>query len=265
MICPGQDCPLLSLPDNEPQRFSNDDGWPFTRCLPGLPRFASGIALPLRARGRRMGFLVFFANPSQIYSDADAQLAQTFAYQAAIALENAHLYEQAVHMSITDALTGLYNRRKFFNLAGQELERSQRYQTPFSVVTLDVDWFKKVNDTYGHDMGDQALREVSSRLRAGVRSVDVVARIGGEEFAILLPETSLEEARQVAERLRFGFANQAVVWRDQQVLITASFGVTAIDDECTDLEMMMKRADQALYRAKQTGRNRVVAFTDPVG
>ena len=255
------DCPLLALPDNEPQRFSGGEDWLFEHCLADLPRFASGIALPLRARSQRMGFLVAFANQPQAYSEADAQLAQTFADQAAIALENARLYEQAVYMSITDALTELFNRRKFFKLAGLEFERSRRYQTPFSVVTLDIDWFKKINDTYGHDTGDQALREVSRRLCSGVRSVDVVARIGGEEFAILLPETSLEEARQVAERLRAGFANAPVEWQGQQVPITASFGVTAMDENCADLEMMMKRADQALYRAKEGGRNQVVLWT----
>ena len=254
------DCPLFALPDNEPQRFSGGEDWLFEHCLADLPRFASGIALPLRARSQRMGFLVAFTNQPQAYSEADAQLAQTFADQAAIALENARLYEQAVYMSITDALTELFNRRKFFKLAGLEFERSRRYQTPFSVITLDIDWFKKINDTYGHDTGDQALREVSRRLRSGVRSVDVVARIGGEEFAILLPETSLEEARQVAERLRAGFANAPVEWQGQQVPITASFGVTAMDENCADLEMMMKRADQALYRAKEGGRNQVVTW-----
>jgi diguanylate cyclase (GGDEF)-like protein len=203
--CFKQDCPLLKLPDSEPQRFSGGEDWLFDGCLPSLPHFESGIVLPLRARGQRMGFLVALTDQPRAYSDTDAQLAQTFADQAAIALENARLYEQAVYMSITDALTGLFNRRQFFKLAGQEFERSRRYQAPFSVVTLDVDWFKKVNDTYGHDMGDQVLREMACRLRSGVRSVDVVARIGGEEFAILLPETTLEEAHQVAERLRAGF------------------------------------------------------------
>jgi len=160
-------------------------------------------------------------------------------------------------LAITDPLTGLYNQRHFSTVAEKELRRACRYGRPLSAIMLDIDRFKRANDTYGHTVGDHLLQEVAQSFRQELRRVDVVGRYGGDEFVVMLPENDLDAARQVAERLRKSIARRQIATPKGSAKITASLGVAAVDCEETSLEQLLARADQALYAAKQSGRNRV--------
>jgi len=165
--------------------------------------------------------------------------------------------EEVQRLAITDSLTGLHNRRHLLELARHELQRARRYRLPMSVFMLDIDEFKRVNDTYGHAIGDQVLQGVAECCRQELRGVDVLGRYGGDEFAAVLPETGLPAACQVAERLRGSIAQRALDTKAGQVTVTVSLGVAVLDDEHLAPETLLDHADQALYVAKQSGRNRV--------
>jgi len=175
--------------------------------------------------------------------------------QSETALRNA--LEEVERLAITDSLTGLYNRRHLFELAGREFQRARRYQLPLSVIILDIDEFKRVNDTYGHAIGDQVLEEVAECCRKELREVDFIGRYGGDEFVALFPETGLSAACQVAERLRKRIAERVLDTRVGRITVTVSLGIAVLDSEHLTSETLLDRADQALYVAKQNGRNRV--------
>lgn len=157
-----------------------------------------------------------------------------------------------------DYLTGLANRRHFMDQGETELNRAKRYAKPLSLFMIDIDYFKKINDTYGHKMGDQVLQKLSSTMRELLRSVDIIGRIGGEEFAVLLPETGLHEACEVAERLRDSVARTSVVREHgMPISFTVSIGVSTLQEPDMNLDVLLNLADQALYHAKQAGRNQV--------
>ncbi len=164
-------------------------------------------------------------------------------------------------LSVTDALTGLANRRHLMTKLDQEVQRARRYKTPLSVVMIDIDHFKQVNDTYGHAMGDEVLRGIGKMLKAGVRTTDLAARYGGEELTLVLPHTDLPAAIQVADALRQRFAELDHTHDGVTIRKTASMGVAARDGqgEVPNAEDLLKYADEALYRAKEGGRNRVEA------
>jgi two-component system, cell cycle response regulator len=152
-----------------------------------------------------------------------------------------------------DSLTGAWNRRHFMAAATQEMERAARYGSPLSAIMLDVDFFKAVNDGHGHGLGDEVLRRVVETCRAALREVDLFGRLGGEEFAVLLPETALGGALGLAERLRHAVAGMET----SGIMVTLSLGVAQRQEGETSVDRLLGRADQALYRAKQNGRNRV--------
>lgn len=173
--------------------------------------------------------------------------------------------EQLRRLSETDALTGLANRRAFDQQLNKEFQRYLRYRHLFCVVMVDIDWFKHINDTYGHPAGDHVLTEFAWRLRDHIRKTDVLARIGGEEFAILMPETSPLEAKKRTEVLRQFISNtpfQLVNSTDTPLTLTASFGISCIADNDFAAEAPLSRADSALYKAKNSGRNQVIVFND---
>lgn len=172
--------------------------------------------------------------------------------------EKKRVQAQLERMARSDALTGLSNRRDFYDKAEHEIARSRRSMQVFCVLMLDVDFFKKINDEYGHAGGDDVLVQLAQLLVAQLRSVDLPARIGGEEFAVLMPATPLAEATRAAERMRLALQTTAVVLRDgRAVHVTASLGLAQWNPGDADIEATLKRADAALYRAKAQGRNRV--------
>jgi diguanylate cyclase (GGDEF)-like protein/PAS domain S-box-containing protein len=169
--------------------------------------------------------------------------------------------EERRRAAYCDHLTGLSNRRAFFEAAELELGRSRHAPRATSLVVIDADRFKAVNDSHGHAAGDAVLRHLAIALRSTFREVDVVARLGGEEFAVLLPSTGLAGAAAVAERLRQQVAAQCVTVEGEPIRYTISLGVAEMDDGVAGLDALLRRADQALYAAKARGRNRVVRWT----
>ncbi|MDQ7094615.1 diguanylate cyclase [Desulfosporosinus sp. PR] len=163
--------------------------------------------------------------------------------------------EELNRLATTDSLTGIFNRRQFLSLGEQEISKAHRYRRPVSLIIYDVDHFKAVNDTYGHQTGDIVLKEITKAVNQQLRSSDIVGRIGGEEFAIILPETQISEALLVAERIRAAIENLLVEFNGITLHITASFGVTDQPENDCSLDKMFNRADGALYEAKERGRN----------
>ena len=161
-------------------------------------------------------------------------------------------------LATTDALTGASNRHQFFSLGGVEVQRAKRYDLPLTVIMLDIDYFKSINDTYGHAAGDQVLKALSTTVSSLLRAPDIFGRLGGEEFAVILPQTEVDEGAEVAERLRTALAGLAVDVGDETVSFTVSMGVTRVRSGDKTVEELLNRADEALYKAKRMGRNRVV-------
>jgi diguanylate cyclase (GGDEF)-like protein len=188
------------------------------------------------------------------------RLLESLALQIAAALQNAHLYE----LAMVDGLTGLFVRRYFDARIEEEIERSRRYGSPFSVVMLDVDDFKKLNDTYGHLVGDRVLRALANVIKAQMRGVDTAARYGGEEMSMILPRTEMVGAYNLAERIREAIAELRITTDDdppRSLGVTASLGIAAYpESKAKSGEDLVRKADRALYRAKKTGKNRVELF-----
>jgi diguanylate cyclase (GGDEF)-like protein len=215
------------------------------------------LALPLVAKGEGVGVITLSNKVSrQPFIRRDEELLSTLASHAAIAIQNAMLYEQAIH----DGLTGLYAHTFFQNYLKQEIMKARRYETPLSLLMLDIDYFKRFNDTYGHPAGDMVLVNIARLLQQAIRGADIAARYGGEEFALILPETDAKGAYLLAERLRkkvedFDFLKG----KKKKVKITVSIGVADYRKGLRK-EVLIGQADQTLYRAKREGRNKVCLF-----
>jgi diguanylate cyclase (GGDEF)-like protein/PAS domain S-box-containing protein len=166
-------------------------------------------------------------------------------------------------LATTDPLTGLYNRRHYFDLAEQEVARSKRYGHPLACIMFDIDYFKRINDSYGHLFGDRVLKEMVWRCRENIRQVDVFARYGGDEYVILLPETGLQRSKQLADRLCADFQHRPLKIEEREISITLSMGVASMPgDNHLALDILLNRADEALYDAKEKGRNQVSTWED---
>jgi diguanylate cyclase (GGDEF)-like protein len=197
--------------------------------------------------------------PDDGFSKETRTLAEWLASQAAVALDNARLHDIVQRQAITDDLTGLVNRRRFIEALDAEVERARSFGSPLTIVLADLDNFKQVNDEFGHHGGDVVLRAFADLIRSHVRDVDVSGRIGGEEFAILLPETDGAGASRVAERMRRSLNEVAIPLSDgASIHVASSFGVAALEPDQSG-DDLLRAADAALYRAKDEGKNRVVA------
>jgi diguanylate cyclase (GGDEF)-like protein len=222
----------------------------------------SWLGIPLVGHAQIMGYLSVYAKQPGMYGSEHTRLAEIFASEASIAIENANLFEQVQQLAVTDELTGFYNRRYFYELVELELARSRRYHHPVSLLMIDIDHFKAVNDQYGHATGDRVLKEICNSMRRMVRESDIPGRHGGEEFVILLPETPRDRAADVAERLRQAVAAEPLTVDEYEISVTLSIGVTEFADSKQDLDTFLRQADQAMYSAKQAGRNRVSIWHD---
>ncbi|MCB9655439.1 MAG: diguanylate cyclase [Deltaproteobacteria bacterium] len=228
------------------------------------------LGVPLVVREQTLGLLtveIEGEDGAAELGEHKTQVATMFAGHAAIAVENARLFEEVRRQAISDSLTGLFTRRHFFSLMRHEISLARRNARPFGLVMLDVDHFKRINDTYGHAVGDQVLKEVARRLQARLRESDVLGRYGGEEFALMLIDTGLAQAVAVAETLRSLIADAPFETDAGAVPVTISLGVASseldsIDDaQAQPGQALLVLADQALYRAKTSGRNRVAQAT----
>ena len=222
----------------EPQSVSDD-----------LDTLGAELVIPMFYKGEMKGALTLGPKGNQQpYVLSDIELLESLAAQAAIAMENAQLYEAAVR----DSLTGLFHHRYFKLRIREEVERARRYGHPLSLLMVDIDMFKQANDKYGHLIGDNIIKGVANLLQQGARMGDMVARYGGDEFAVLLPETNRQVASEVANRLRVAVEQMKI----GDLGVTVSIGV-ASTDEAQDYLDLIRRADGAMYKAKKNGKNRV--------
>ena len=218
------------------------------------------IIVPLNVRGKVTGVLCLDRMDGRLFEEHELEPAMLFANMAAIAIQNARTYEEMERQAISDGLTGIHNYRHFQETLKAEVHRAERYGETFCLLMMDLDHFKSVNDTIGHQKGDEVLRAVSDVLRACSRESDYLARYGGEEFTIILPRTALEEARTLAERIRASVATIDI--GHDTVRVTMSIGVAAFPESAVDSDGVLGAADAALLLAKSHGRDRVCLFTD---
>lgn len=216
----------------------------------------SVVAVPLISGGAVVGVLNVSRPVPKSFTSEDLQLLTVIASLATAAIEKAQIYEQSQRLAITDGLTGLFNYRYFVQQIDHEVKRSLRYGSYLSVIMFDLDYFKKINDTYGHPQGDVVLKQVAQIMKVNTRESDLAARYGGEEFALILPETSGQAARVVAERIRLQVAASSFPGPEGLMLknVTVSAGVATFNGNETP-EGLVQRADKALYQAKINGRN----------
>jgi diguanylate cyclase (GGDEF)-like protein len=242
----------------------------------GIADIRSEIACPVISGGKLLGVLTVESRKVNAFSEDDIRLLNILSSQVAVAMSNVRMYAEIEKLAITDPLTGLYNFRYFQQRLGAEMARSQRYRHPLSIMMIDLDDFKKINDLYGHLSGDRVLREAAMAFRENIRrydepvvlkgnEIEIISRYGGEEFIIIQPDTPLEGALVCAERLREIL--EATIGRKAGLpysggsaqRITGSFGVTAFDVG-ESMDSMLKRVDSAMYMAKDQGKNRVVGL-----
>jgi diguanylate cyclase (GGDEF)-like protein len=223
-----------------------------------VQRTGSFMSVPIRSGGKLIGMLALTRPPSDRLSDVQARLVSALADQASLAIENARLFAKLEELSTQDELTQLPNRRSFKERLAREMADARRYGHPLSVMVIDVDHFKKLNDREGHGAGDEALVEVSRVLKSSLREVDMVARYGGEEFVVVLSRTNESDAMKVGEKLREAVASIGLASAAGQPLghLSVSIGVAQLEGS-EDAMSMVQRADRAVYAAKKEGRNRV--------
>jgi diguanylate cyclase (GGDEF)-like protein len=232
--------------------------------LPPSLRDAPAVAVPLLSRGRVIGAVQAVARPGGTPpGTVEARVLELLLEPAAVAIDNARLLKRSEELSVTDDLTKLYNSRFLNQALRREVERSRRYRTPVSLIFLDLDGFKDVNDQYGHLWGSRTLVEVGEVVASTVREIDVVSRFGGDEFTVILPQTGPEGATIIAERIRQRIAEATFLQGyGMRVKVTASVGIASFPDHGRTKDELISRADQAMYAVKGRGKNGV-ALADP--
>ncbi|MFA4015005.1 MAG: hypothetical protein RUDDFDWM_000071 [Candidatus Fervidibacterota bacterium] len=220
------------------------------------------MCVPLTSAKGVQGVLLI-EDSKRKFTQPDLRLLEFLTQQAAIALERVRLYEQVEKLSLTDALTGIANRRHLERHLELELARARRYGYQLAAIMLDIDHFKKFNDTYGHLAGDKVLQGLAKLIASEARASDLVGRYGGEEFLIICAYTDLNGALTLAERIRKSVEEKLLISHNgKELRVTISAGVAVFPDDATDEVSLIEAADKALYKAKQAGRNRVCAYRD---
>ncbi|NOZ25469.1 MAG: sensor domain-containing diguanylate cyclase [Nitrospirae bacterium] len=219
------------------------------------------VSIPLKSGNKVLGLIyLYFVPPGYLQLASDATIFTSIGNYLGLRIEKARLYEKVQELAILDGLTGLYNYREFHNRLEHEFKRAKRYKKTLPLLMIDIDHFKRFNDTYGHMAGDEVLRTIGRLIKNLVRNVDIPARYGGEEFAVILPETSPEQAEVVAERLRSSVSSHPFSIEDRTVSLTISLGLASFPEDADTKEGLVKAADRALYCAKSGGRNRTYRF-----
>jgi diguanylate cyclase (GGDEF)-like protein len=271
-VNPEHERQLRLLPHTHEQLFAELRHYQQSRCLSGEEladrgRLDEGLAdfryllVPLVSRGDEFSLLVL-ARRTTPFDASEIDTATAFARQAVVSLDNARLFSEVQNLATTDGLTGLHNRRYFFELGELEFNRSRRYDRNLALILLDVDKFKEINDEYGHDVGDRVLKNLANSCRTNLRHFDIIGRYGGDEFIIMLPETSAQVAMDVADRLRQSVEALTISTHRGPLRNTVSIGIAVVAEGVDDLAELVNRADAGLYEAKRGGRNRVALF-DP--
>lgn len=223
--------------------------------------FKSLLAVPMISRGKVIGVLTTQSKRVGAFLDQDEKIFSILAGSAALAIENASLHQKTKELTITDELTGIFNYRYFIKKLSQEIKRAKRYKQSLSLLMIDIDWFKRCNDTYGHLFGNKVLKELAQRIKDSVRDVDVISRYGGEEFAVILPQTNKKDAQMIGERIRRRVESTDFIVEEDglMVKVTVSLGVATYPENGRTTEHLVEKVDQALYLAKGGGKNLVWA------
>ncbi|MBW1919739.1 MAG: diguanylate cyclase [Deltaproteobacteria bacterium] len=208
----------------------------------------------LTLAGKPLGAFILVPKERRPLSDAQKELISTICNILAMSLKNAQEYYRLEEMTITDGLTGVYNHKGFISLVQRELQRAKRYDKPLSLVMIDVDNFKAINDSLGHQAGDRVLQEVACCLKSSLRKTDLVARYGGDEFAILLPETETEKAEVLMKRVLHALKNHTFLWGEEKIVVGISYGISSTSDfdEKKNAQELIRKADCSLYYAKRS-------------
>jgi len=222
-----------------------------------LEEYHSILGIPLFREKKVIGLISVISTKVDAFNKKQIQLLETIASQVSITLHNIYMYDRMKELAFIDELTGIYNRRFFYSATKKEIDSSIRYKKDLSIILIDIDHYKEVNDHFGHITGDKVLQRFTRVIQKELRSSDVFARYGGEEFLILLPETDGEAAVEVAERIRKSVEKLRVNFNEEEISVTISLGVTRLTGERNTLQELIAVVDQALYGAKQKGRNRV--------
>ncbi len=238
-----------------------DPNTPFKNDIPEMRAIESMIIAPLILGDQTLGAISLDAYSRYAFSHSDLNLLVSFATTATAAIQNAQLHTEVQKQAITDPLTGLYNRRGFFELGRREVERARRFDRTLTVMIIDIDHLKEINDQHGHQFGDTVISGIASQFLRDLRQIDLIGRYGGDEFVVLLPETDLENAHQVGERLRNNTLGSPYFKNGKPIHMTISIGAASRKPEDESLEVIIERADQALYRAKEGGRNRIATLS----
>lgn len=223
----------------------------------GVAEGAQFLAVPAFSRADEFALLVI-GRDAPPYSDEELDIVSAFLTQALVALDNARLFAEVQNLATTDPLTQVHNRRYFFELAELEFARSKRYERDVALILLDADEFKAINDNYGREIGDRALKIIASCCRNNLRHFDIIGRYAGEDFVIMLPETPINVAADVADRLRKSIESIRIDTHKGELAVTVSVGVAVATETTPDLPALINRADMALYEAKRAGRNKVI-------
>jgi diguanylate cyclase (GGDEF)-like protein len=217
--------------------------------------------LPLLFENQVLGILVSIFKKADAPSVYQRDLLTLLGNHATMSLANARFHEELKQVAVTDGLTGLYNHRHFQEKLGQEFSRLERFSDPLSLMLVDIDYFKKINDAYGHPAGDVVLKRVGEIIRKTIRNIDIAARYGGEEFAVILPGTDSRGALKMAERLRHAVGGEKFSGGNDRFRVTISIGISSYSKDVRRKEEMVERADKALYSAKRSGRNQSVLWS----
>lgn len=232
------------------------DGYEFCKVMKNNPKIKHTPIIFLSAMNDEQSIIKGFENGAVDY------ITKPFRHQELLARTKTHVElkrakEKLLRMAITDELTGLVNRRYFMGRLLHEYERTKRYESVFTVLMIDLDYFKKINDTYGHQAGDTVLRTISDSMKLSLRLSDIIGRIGGEEFAVILPETDINAALIIGDRLRKRIEALEIPHKNSKLKITISIGASSSSKDDLSIDDVLQRSDAALYRAKDNGRNRI--------
>ncbi|MBN2363971.1 diguanylate cyclase [candidate division WOR-3 bacterium] len=249
-------------------------GWVFENKKPGIisntdtderwykmkwngPDLKSVVCMPMIRRDHILGVLTLHHPEESYYNENHIEILNQIANQAAISIENSHIFNQLHHLSITDELTGLFNRRLFFTLADKEYFKAIKFNEFLSMMMIDIDDFKSINDVYGHFAGDIVLETISKIFQTIIRNYDILARYGGDEFVVLMPKTHIQGAIDLAKKIHKEVECCEIKVDEKKIRVTLSIGVAEKDDKTDSFSHLLKKTDQALYRAKAKGKNRI--------
>jgi diguanylate cyclase (GGDEF)-like protein len=246
---------------NTPLAVSNVKNDPRFTHYKSLQPIESWLGIPIIFKSKIIGILTLDSTKKNVYTNYHSNIGLSFAYHAGIAIENAKLYGKTKQLASIDPLTNLYNRRSFFELANISFDKSKALFQTISAIMIDIDDFKKINDKLGHHIGDLVLTRLSKVCSENLSKKDILGRFGGEEFIVLLPDTTFEEAQVIAENLRHAIENNPIIIRkSDSIPITSSLGVASITPIAQDLDFLFVAADKAMYQAKALGKNKVMAI-----